>query len=399
LDTSTIQTSKQFGLPPDQELEAQVQSVLEHAVDAQKRGLKVYESLQNLNEVIGTEYGDRVLYELMQNAHDAHDPDDRGSIAIRLVIQSDSDGVLYIANGGNGFRHKDVEAVKNLAISAKDVGEGIGNKGLGFRSVEALTDDVRIYSQTRAQYSDRFDGYCFRFADVKEIEDLLQSYNVEPTISQVVARTVPRYLVPRPLYDQSDDIASFAQSGYATVIVAPLRSTQAVDLAAEQVRALAELEVPLLLFLDRIAEVRIEIQGVSQGVLQRRVSRRQRGIGQVPTLAGCSMHEVDVGEGRRFLVVRREIDKKRVLNAVEKSLPKAPQLKRWLNLDFSNSISLWRRMKPATAVFSGNKSKFDRVGALWFEVRGLRVRRRAASRNASPGGRAPSSTKTSRRSS
>src|SRR5277367_543080 len=60
------------------------------------------------------------------------------------------------------------------------------------------------------------------------------------------------------------------------------------------------------------------------------------------------------------------------------------------NLDFSNSISLWRRMKPATAVFSGNRGKFDRVGALWFEVRGLRVRRRAASRNASPGGRAPS---------
>jgi hypothetical protein len=28
-----------------------------------------------------------------------------------------------------------------------------------------------------------------------------------------------------------------------------------------------------------------------------------------------------------------------------------------LNLDFSNSISLWRRMKPATAVFSGNKGQ------------------------------------------
>jgi hypothetical protein len=60
------------------------------------------------------------------------------------------------------------------------------------------------------------------------------------------------------------------------------------------------------------------------------------------------------------------------------------------SLDFSNSINLWRRMKPATAVCSGNKGKFDRVGALWFEVRGLRVRRRAVSRNASPGGRAPS---------
>jgi hypothetical protein len=42
------------------------------------------------------------------------------------------------------------------------------------------------------------------------------------------------------------------------------------------------------------------------------------------------------------------------------------------NLDFSNSICLWRRMKPATAVFSGNKGKFNRVAALWFEVRGLR---------------------------
>jgi hypothetical protein len=64
--------------------------------------------------------------------------------------------------------------------------------------------------------------------------------------------------------------------------------------------------------------------------------------------------------------------------------------RRLLSLDFSNSISLWRRMKPATAVSSGNRGKFDRVGALWFEARGLRVRRRAASRNASPGGRAPS---------
>ena len=59
---------------PHEDLEAQTQSVLDHAVDALRRDLRVYESLQNLNEVIGTEYGDRVLYELIQNAHDAHDP-------------------------------------------------------------------------------------------------------------------------------------------------------------------------------------------------------------------------------------------------------------------------------------------------------------------------------------
>ena len=43
---------------PAEDLEAQVQSVLDHAVDAQRKGLKVYESLRNLNEVVGTEYGD-----------------------------------------------------------------------------------------------------------------------------------------------------------------------------------------------------------------------------------------------------------------------------------------------------------------------------------------------------
>ena len=48
-------------------------SQLEHALDAERRGLKVYESLMSLNEIIGTQYGDRVLFELLQNAHDAHD--------------------------------------------------------------------------------------------------------------------------------------------------------------------------------------------------------------------------------------------------------------------------------------------------------------------------------------
>jgi hypothetical protein len=43
------------------------------------------------------------------------------------------------------------------------------------------------------------------------------------------------------------------------------------------------------------------------------------------------------------------------------------------SLDFSNSIILWRRMKPATAVFWEDNGQLDRVGALWFEVRGLRV--------------------------
>jgi C4-dicarboxylate-specific signal transduction histidine kinase len=146
LDTITNRPQIELGaIDPAAKLTDLVRRQLEHAVEGVRNGLKVYESLRNLNEVIGTQYSDRVLYELIQNAHDAHSAVDHGKIAVRLNVKSPESGVLYVANGGSGFTFENVEAIRNLAISSKEVGEGIGNKGLGFRSIEALTDDVRIY--------------------------------------------------------------------------------------------------------------------------------------------------------------------------------------------------------------------------------------------------------------
>ncbi|PAP96932.1 hypothetical protein CIT31_04385 [Mesorhizobium wenxiniae] len=50
--------------------------------------------------------------------------------------------------------------IRNIATSDKEIGEGIGNKGLGFRSVEALTDDVHIFSVGCHAPAREFDGYC-----------------------------------------------------------------------------------------------------------------------------------------------------------------------------------------------------------------------------------------------
>ena len=58
--------------PAAEAIEKGTSSQLEHALDGHRRGLKVYESLKSLNEVIGTQYGERTLFELLQNAHDAH---------------------------------------------------------------------------------------------------------------------------------------------------------------------------------------------------------------------------------------------------------------------------------------------------------------------------------------
>ena len=271
-----------LGSRPASDLEAQARSVLNHAVDAQRNGHKVYESLRNLNDVIGTEYGDRVLYELIQNAHDAHRPDDKGRIAIKLVVRSETEGILYVANGGSGFRPGDLEAIKNLAITAKGIGEGIGNKGLGFRSVEAPTDDVRIFSRDGRKKTRQFDGYCFRFAQEREIENILQSDGIDVDTSRTVARTVPRYLVPLPLYEHPQDVNSYASRGYATVIVVPMVTAEAVALAKRQVRELADLDVPLLLFLNRITEFRIDVETPDGPPYLRRLRRRQTAVDDVP---------------------------------------------------------------------------------------------------------------------
>ena len=347
--------------PYAEDLNRRVRAVLRHAVAAHRDGNKVYESLRNLNDVIGTEYGDRVLYELIQNAHDAHRVDDQGRIAVRLVVRSESDGILYVANGGGGFRKEDVDAIVNLATTAKEIGEGIGNKGLGFRSVGALTDDVRIFSREGRSESARFDGYCFRFGTVEEIEDLLREDDIDEATARAVAATVPRYLVPRPLMEEPDDVISFARRGYASTIVVPLRTVEAIDLARRQVQALANLDVPLLLFLDRIAEFRIDVETADGPAHRRRLSRRQRAMGDVPRLAGCRMLEVRVGEERRFLVVQREVDKALVLDAVRNSLPRAPQIQRWLDWKGQPTVSVAVGLSPG-AVAAGRLYNFLPMG-------------------------------------
>ena len=341
LASNLVEQSENTLLSPfAEDLAAQVRDVLAHAVDGHRKRLKVYRSLLNLNEVVGTECGDRVLYELIQNAHDAHRPEDRGRIAVRLVIQTDTQATLYVANGGRGFRMVDVDAIMNIATTAKEIGEDIGNKGLGFRSIEALTDDVRIFSRDGTTPSSRFDGYCFRFATPREIETLLLNRSIDEDTAREVAATVPRYLVPLPLNTQPDQVVAYARRGYASVIVVPLRTADAVALAQNQVEALADLDIPLLLFLDRIAEFRIDVETSGKPARRRVLTGRHRSLGQVPALAGCTMDEVGVGEARRFLVVRRKLDKPLVLDAVERSIAKAPQVNRWRDWKGEPTVSV-----------------------------------------------------------
>ncbi|MEQ8229680.1 MAG: DUF3883 domain-containing protein [Rhodospirillales bacterium] len=327
-DSLQDQTFKPRKFAPN-ELEELATSQLEHALDARRRGLKIYESVKTLNEIVGTQYGDRVLFELVQNAHDAHRPNEKGEIAIKLVGDG-SQGTLFVANRGRSFTFSNLDSIRNIGTSDKEVGEGIGNKGLGFRSVEALTDDPRIYSQDAANVGNRFSGYCFRFATETEIEERLGRFGAPAHIRRQVATNISRYLVPLPLDNQSNEVLKFAEAGFATLVEIPLRSAEAVKLAYNQVATLASPNAPILLFLERLSVLDIQAHVGSETPINRRLTRHTSEIDTPAEPTTVTLHRVELDQGDPFLVVRRVLPKEEVIDAVRESISAAPALNRWL---------------------------------------------------------------------
>ncbi|WP_308720753.1 ATP-binding protein [Komagataeibacter xylinus] len=316
-------------------------SQLEYALEGRRRKIKVYESLKNLNEVIGTQYGDRVLFELVQNGHDAHPSsmlDGNGEIAVRLLISADDRGELLVANRGRAFTRSNLDAVINIGTSDKRIGEGIGNKGLGFRSVEALTDEVRIFSSSPTGSLGCFDGYCFRFATQEEIEAELSAIGANPEDARYVAATVPRYLVPKPVSERNDALDALAAAGFATVVSLPLTSMDAVALAERQVNELLDPKAPVLLFLDRLAALDVEIVREGTSVLHRRSTRSVEPIAEMASDA-CSLAKVTV-DGCTYLLVRSVLSKEPLLDAIRASIQAAATLKRWLEWQGEAVVSI-----------------------------------------------------------
>lgn len=199
------------------------------------------EAMRNLTKEAANLYAKRVLRELIQNAFDGASDAADVRILLRLDLKAGEYGTLYVANNGRGFTRDNVDAVVSPAMSNKTPGNFIGHKGLGFRSVELLSDDVQIYS-ILGRVSDSkktFDGYCFRFADADDERNWLAQEDALADAPAVVGR-VHRLQLPLPIDTAPSDVASYAGEGYATVIKLPLRDADAAASAAEELRLLVD---------------------------------------------------------------------------------------------------------------------------------------------------------------
>lgn len=106
-------------------------------------------SLEKLSSGIYTE-GERFIFELLQNAVDAHTASD--CLTVSICIQ---DGYLVFMHNGDAFTNEDIEGICFVGRKGEKVrnAKKIGYKGIGFKSVFGISSKVYIHTANQ----------CFRF--------------------------------------------------------------------------------------------------------------------------------------------------------------------------------------------------------------------------------------------
>ena len=256
------------------------------------------------------EYDGRFIFELIQNGYDKQDPNRRdGRLAITVVHHELEHGVLYVANTGQGFTASNVRAIANLGLSDKPIGEGIGNKGVGFKSVLQICESPEVYSTL----PDGSPGFCFRFARAEDIPALVDGDRVS---AQHVLDELSLYNVTVPAGGTPDRVAALWQQGYSSVIRLPLRD-DALELVTTRLQELTRAESPVLLFLRRLESVTVDHEKrteKSQEVLSRSVE-------QIPDLQGDFQSELVALDGdQRYLVFTQEVPPGEVAAATSRAV-------------------------------------------------------------------------------
>ncbi|MCC0094720.1 hypothetical protein K7B10_07960 [Streptomyces flavotricini] len=274
------------------------------------------------------DYAGRFLLELLQNGHDAHRGGrNDGSVHVLLDEAEGAHGTLYVANGGTPFTWASIQAVCKLARSEKTVGEGIGNKGVGFRSILEITDAPEIYSASTAGEGPAvLDGYCFRFA----VRDDLRVLLGDEDLVRRAEEELPPFQIPFPLSDVPPTCKELAGDGHVTVIRIPLRNEASRRAAVRRLDELGAAKAPVMLFLDRLNRLVIERRG-GQSPQRTELARQEATLGTcvIPaqghgvqagaarTVPNVSLVRVGLGSLGTYLVARGRVPVARLRGTIE----------------------------------------------------------------------------------
>ena len=143
------------------------------------------------------------VLELVQNADDnSYVPKISPSLSIQI-----SPSQLVVSNNEIGFSEENVRALCNAGDSSKKKNSGfigIGEKGIGFKSVFAVTDKPEIHSNGfhfRFDATDKNDP--FRYLLPHWIEN--PSYEIEPSLTWIVLPSRKGFVFSKAIFDGIDE--------------------------------------------------------------------------------------------------------------------------------------------------------------------------------------------------
>lgn len=308
-----------------------------------KAGSKRDDAMRELTREATNLYARRVLRELIQNAYDGARTASAPKILLRLDLSDGPNGTIYVANNGQGFTSDNVDAISNPAMSNKTPGNFIGHKGLGFRSVELLSDGVEVFSKGDHAAA-IFDGFCFRFASPDDERAWIDSSD-EPALMNAIVGKVHRLQLPIPI-DHSDARAdSIARDGFSTLVRLPLRDAVATGRAIEEMRLLADEVSPVTLFLDRLQSLVFETVEADRTSHRKELRRTGKGAHKSTFGRSLMLEEISV-DRHRYLVGRMEVDDAAFRKSVDRAVTENHPVDRWKDWVGVPSVSVALPLSP-----------------------------------------------------
>ncbi|RJQ82650.1 hypothetical protein D5S17_01825 [Pseudonocardiaceae bacterium YIM PH 21723] len=188
-------------------------------------------------------YRDRLFVELAQNASDAAASAGEPGV-LRLTLVEDEFGLeLRVANTGAPLSMAGVEALASLRASAKRQAQTVGQFGVGFAAVLAVSDEPRILSRTG--------GIAFSFQATAQV-----AAEIPQVAEELVARNgaVPVLRLAWPVDPEREEPLP---AGFDTEVRLPLRDTIDRGWASQLLTACAEQAPDLLLALPWLQEIQV----------------------------------------------------------------------------------------------------------------------------------------------
>ena len=302
----------------------------------------VYRMIKQLVATTIKEYRGRFLHELIQNGFDAHPEGSRdGKIAVHFHEAEGEHGVLYVANGGRPLSESNFLRMASLGDSDKPIGVGIGNKGVGFKSVFQICDVPEVYSSSGPD-DPGFSGFSFRFGTPSDLDDYLDP---DDPLRAKLESELSLSLLTVPLEAIPSTVADFRRSGFVTVLRLPASSDRAATEIRERIDRLLASRSPIMLFLDRLTSLSIQR---SSGTHPTLLKRRQEPDGDHTRVI---LNDVD-----NYLLFEGVVPHADLFAALKDAVEEGALDERWLEWSAEASVSVavgdgWAVPNPAPFTF------------------------------------------------